>query len=700
MRPSLLEYRTKISTRYLVYIIPILLTVFVALSYIFFNIERNIQYQSTREFNEKILVQANKTLQYWIDDQLSTVRLIAADPRVIEACSDPTNPELVNQANMFLRSVQEQNKFYENIALSSNLPANFSFSLTAVDGKSYVIKRGNFFADSSKGASIGKSNTEHPMAKAIYHDNKDHIITHVYRSLIYGNPAFIISVPVKKGDKLAGAVHMALPMSYFTDKFINEVKIGDTGYLFMIDDKGLFISHPEKDWILNDKKTEELQPLTEQIVAGKGAFNYSLNSSDYQFVAVPYDFKNLNHINNWYLVFAQQEREIVDTAVHFIVILLGALLLSCVIISIAVYVMTNVFVTKPLEKLGASLIAIADNGDLTNSITINRTDEIGKLADSVNTFVGKLRNTIADVWHSFDRVLVVSDELASSSTQIQATADQLFKSIHQVAGNAQTQSTHTEGIQSMIETVENQLEAGNAQMAQSVTNAQVSTELANEGKRNVESATAHLNDVNVTVKLATEHMEQLGNRSNEIKGMVEIISQLAGQTNLLALNASIEAARAGEAGRGFAVVADEVKKLAEQSANAANQIAELTNYVQQDTEQSIAAMQQTNTMVNHQVSIIEKCGQSLMEIVNKAIDSENDARQTQDIFLAVLNGTKQVLANTQQIAEIIKTNSNSTLEAASSVDTQTGYIKHISTKTVELNNLAEEVKNKVSHFKI
>lgn len=330
----------RVTIRYLQLILPILLILFIALTATIYYLDSSNQIRMNQEFSQKTLDQANKTLKTWIDDQMVVLSMIVNDSRVIEACANPTNLDAVVRANDFLRLFHERNGFYENIALSANLSPDFSFELTAVNGKRHIINRGVFFADSSKGASIGKSNTEHPMAKSIYNDDKPNVITHVYRSLIYGNPAFIISLPVYKDGNFVGAAHVAMPMNYFTDNFVNEVRIGQSGYMFMVDDRGLLISHPNKEVILNEEVAKQYNSVTSHILNGEIHFEQYIAGVDKIYSVIKFDFHGINHVSDWYLVFVQNKEEVMSSSIRFIWLISAFLVIGFLLIIGVVYLST------------------------------------------------------------------------------------------------------------------------------------------------------------------------------------------------------------------------------------------------------------------------------------------------------------------------------------------------------------------------
>lgn len=330
----------RVTAKYLQLVLPIILVLFSALAYVIYCLDSHNQIRMNQEFGQKMLDQANKTLKTWIDDQIVVLSMIATDSRVVEACADPTDLEKVAKANAFLRSFHEKNDFYENIALSAELSSDKSFEIKAVDGNRHLIKRGVFFADSSRGASIGKSNVEHPMAKSIYTEGRPHVVTHVYRSLIYGNPAFIISLPVYKDGRFVGAAHVAMPMKGFTDKFVNEVKLGETGYMFMVDDKGLLISHVNKELILSEDAAKRYDSIISRILNGEERFEQEKDGQRKTYNSLRFDFNGLNHVSDWYLVFVQNSDEILASSVRFIWLISAFLVMAFLLVTTVIYIST------------------------------------------------------------------------------------------------------------------------------------------------------------------------------------------------------------------------------------------------------------------------------------------------------------------------------------------------------------------------
>ncbi|WP_053955434.1 methyl-accepting chemotaxis protein [Inediibacterium massiliense] len=691
----------KIAHTYIMWILPILLCLLVGLGAGIFHLNKISQTKSNKEFNVKVLDQANKTLKTWIDDQMSTLLIIAKDPRTIEACLNPANEEAVAKANELLLSIADQNKYYENIALASNLSPETSLNITSVDGKEHIIQRGTFFVDSSNGASVGKSSADHPMAKGIYSEGKPHVVTHVYRSLIYGNPVFVISVPVMHEEKLIGTAHMALPMNHFTDIFVNNIKLGDTGYMFMMDENGFLISHPQKENILNEKAVTKYKPLLDKILKGETYTSLNFQGQDKTYTIQKYDFGNDNYLNQWYLVFVQSNMEVIKHSLKFVWIVGAVLLVLLLMITCIIYLITNMIVIKPLNILETELNNLSENGgDLTARIHMKSHDEIGKLGNAVNQFLMNLGTIVGNVSSGFGHVDNFSQQLLLSTQEVKTSMDQVSNVIEDMAITAEQQSTYTNNIMEMIEKVEKQVTQGTQQIEKNTINTKESTELVYKSMTSMKEATIHLDSVHQTVKHATEAIHKLDDHSLQIGNIVTIIKDISEQTNLLALNASIEAARAGEHGQGFAVVADEIRKLAEQSKKSTEEISLLVKDIQKDTKSTVETMNHGMCAVDQQGDIINNCSQALSTVVDKVEISDMNAQQTQNIFYDLLNSMESVLKNTKEIANIIQGYSISTVHSVSDIKKQSSKIHTITENTDELVQLVSKLKKQVGKFNV
>jgi len=293
-------------------------------------------------------------------------------------------------------------------------------------------------------------------------------------------------------------------------------------------------------------------------------------------------------------------------------------------------------ILRLLDELGS----LAD-GDLTVEATVTE-DITGAIADSINYAIEKLRELVATINETAIMVDSAAKQTESTAVHMARAADNQNREIRAA----------TESIMSMAASIEEV--SGNAERSSDV--ARHSVEVAHKGGEAVRRTIDGMNAIRETIQDTSKRIKRLGESSQEIGNIVELINDIAEQTNILALNASIQASMAGEAGRGFAVVADEVQRLAERSTNATKQIEVLVRTIQSDTNEAVVSMERSTT-----------------DVVGGALLAENAG--------AALDEIEQV---SNQIASLVQNISGSAREQASSaadVTRRTNKLKQISDQT-------------------
>ncbi|WP_010677595.1 methyl-accepting chemotaxis protein [Bacillus timonensis] len=356
--------------------------------------------------------------------------------------------------------------------------------------------------------------------------------------------------------------------------------------------------------------------------------------------------------------------------------------------------------TKPLTLLINNAQEVAE-GDLTvRQIEIKNKDEIGDLATAFNRMTNNLRELINQVSYTTNNVAASAEQLTASSEQTTDATKQIAVTMHEVAAGVDRQ------VQSIEETSQTVQEmsigvgqiAGNAQrVSASVTD---TAEKASEGGESIRTAESQMNSINHTFSELSELIKGLGNRSEEIGKIIEVITSIASQTNLLALNAAIEAARAGEHGRGFAVVADEVRKLAEQSAGSSSQISELILDIQNETNKAVAAMEAATEEVISGIGIIHTAGTNFDQIEESIKEVTSQIQEVSAAVQQMAAGSEQMVHSMRLISEVAEESKAGTQEVSASTEEQMASMDEISSSASSLANMAEELQGIVNKFKI
>ncbi|MFH1459704.1 MAG: HAMP domain-containing methyl-accepting chemotaxis protein [Candidatus Omnitrophota bacterium] len=379
-------------------------------------------------------------------------------------------------------------------------------------------------------------------------------------------------------------------------------------------------------------------------------------------------------------------------------ILMVLVVIICAIINY--YFFTSI-VTAPISALIEVASAAAGEGDLTRSVKeINSKDEIGLLLSAFNVMIESLHDIVSEARNSSIKINSMSQDLSSTAEEMNASTEEISSTIQEISKDIVKHAQRMRGTSSIVEKLNSSVKQVTQNAAEGANATQETTVLAKKGKDASTEAVERIKRINVVAKKMAGVVGKLGERSVEVVRIVEVITNIADQTNLLSLNAAIEAARAGEAGRGFAVVAEEVRKLAENSAKAAEQIAGLIRTIQNETIQAVESVQKASEEVEGGISIIEDVRSSLDSILKAAEHAANQVQQIATASDSQLGNTKDVNEAIAGVSVSAEKSISSAETASSAIEQMSASMQEMASNTQELSEMASILQKIVKKFKV
>lgn len=485
-----------------------------------------------------------------------------------------------------------------------------------------------------------------------------------------------------------------------------DIDLGEHGYFFVLDDRGLLLAHPmrEGDNIWESQDSEGfyyIQDLVSKAASGGGFtfYPWPLPGEDAAEEAVKITYAAKDPYWGWtvsagsYLQdFDEAQRNIRETIVLTLLVAIPVGLVATVLFAFRM--------TRPLRLVSAQLRRVA-SGDLhASDLRVRGKDEVAALAADVNAMSGRLRELIRQMAVDASRVLDASSQLAASAEQSAQSSRSVAQAMQDVAQSADGQSSAA--AESARATDE--MSAGVQRIAESSSIAwetsRETADAAEAGSASIRDAAGQIETAVASVRDLSGTIAALERRSEQIEEIVTFISELSQQTNLLSLNASIEAARAGEHGRGFGVVAGEIKKLADQSNRSAEDIQGVIERIRDDIRRAAASMGASEKEVLAGAELVRRSGETFAQIASAARRTLDQAQETSAASEQLSAGALEVAASIQDIAALSEKSAAATEEISAASEEQLAVMESVEESARSLAALAKRLQEAASRFRL
>ncbi len=513
--------------------------------------------------------------------------------------------------------------------------------------------------------------------------------------------------PIMIDGKVLGALFVGIPedSAISLRRQIIETKVGETGYIYVLDHKGNYIisagGKRDGENIWKTKDTDGNLFIQDIITQGM-----TLKPGEYRKIRYPwknaddpaprYKTVSFTYYAPWeWIIGAGTWDEEFLTSTEIIRkantngrnIMLFALALALLGTSLIFVILARSVIVGPILKTAAMLKDISEGeGDLTKRLPVKAKDEIGEMANYFNRFVEKLQGIISKVAGNASTVAAAATELSAISLQSGWSVQTTAVKTGTVAAAAEESAANTGSVATAMEQASVNLSSvASATEEMSATIGEIAS--------NSEKARLISNDAGTQATSVSALMKQLGQAAKDIGKVTETITGISSQTNLLALNATIEAARAGAAGKGFAVVANEIKELAKQTAAATEDIKAKISGIQSSTGSAIIDIEKITAVINEVSHIVSGIATAI----------EQQSAVTRDVASNVAQASAGVREANERIAQTASVSKSMASDIAG-VDVAASEIREggeqINASAAELSKLAEQLKSLVTQFKI